>query len=401
MSKFDKVKSSAKEVQQKEAIKSNVAVSSINLMLKDLVLDPNNNEDTEHTEDLEYSIGRFGFRGAIEVTPFGCPDGKYMVISGHRRFKALERLGYNSVACLVYDFQKEEDIIDYNQCMNNATRDSAKDPLLWFKRYKTNRKTLLNQNPNMSETELDSEISKRFGLSVQQIGRLKALTNVIPTAIELAMDGKIGLYSLVPLAPLKEEQQNDLYNIFMDALEEFEKSESGETLTRQLVTNIVRAYNKGNGIKTWDEYKNSTSTQGGAGVTEEFMNTPTTEETEQATAEGNNEDNGNEEENTQSETAEDDLSDGDGGDSGNGEAKERKNARQIVGLIKKLDTALQDNFTFDTDEDSVVAIQTMGKLIEEMLNEMNNVALECTEGGWDAFMLAKKSVLDTISSIEA
>lgn len=404
MAKFDKVKSSAKEVQQKEAVKSNVAVTVVNLLLKDLILDPNNGEDISNTEDLEYSIGRFGFRGTIEVTPFGCPDGKYMIISGHRRFATLQKLGYESVACMVYDFKSENDISDYNQCMNNGTRDSAKDPMLWLRRYPNNRATLLAQNPKMSEAELDAEIAKRFGQSVQQIGRYKALCKVIPTALELAREGKVGIFSLVPLSPLKEEQQNEVYNILVDALTEQNKDGEGESLTRPLVADIVKAYNKGKGVKTWEEYKalkETPSTNGEAEATAfDGMNPPSeeaqTEENGNDVADTDNNSNGGSGADTEKE---DDLSDKDS-DGGDGEAKERKKAREIVGLIKKLDTALQESFTFDTDEDTIVAIGCMGKLVEELTNEMNNIAMECTDGGWDAFMKAKASIIDTLNSYE-
>lgn len=394
MAKFDKVKSSASEVAKKEAVKSSVPTVSMNILLENLILDPENGEDITNTADLEYSIKRFGFRGNIEVTDFGCENGKYMIISGHRRYATLKKLGYESVPCIVYQFESETDILDYNQCMNNANRDSARDPLMWIDRYINNRKVLLRQTPNMKEGALSEELAKRFSMSKQQIERYKALTKVLPTILELAREGYIGIFSLVPLAPLTEEQQNDIYGIFMDALEELRVEGENEVITRPVVNDIIKAY-KNDGVKTWDDYKAKRE------ATVE-VNEPSTDAVEESGFNGMNEP--VEAEESADGEAEESGSTGEAGngngaddfseDKGDGEAKEVKQGKAIMSLVTKLDTAIQENYVYADDESRIVAITSMGKLIESLINEMNNVALDCTDGGWDAFMVARKGIKD-------
>ena len=366
MGKFDKVSSSAKKVAKKEAVKSNVPTTSVNILLEDLSFDPNNAEDTSHTEDLEYSIKRFGFRGNIEVTDFGCKKGKYRILSGHRRYVALKNLGYESAPCLIYQFEREEEVLDYNQCMNNAARDSAKDPLLWINRFNTNRRVLLAENPKMKEGDITKELVARLGLSKPQIERIRSLTKVIPTALELAREGKVGIYSLVPLAPLKEADQNEIYNILMDALAE--QGDDEETLTRPLVRDIVNAYK--DGITSWEEYKESK---------EKLL-----KETRESVEEDDDE--------------EEDQNDNDNDDNDDnfGEAKEVRQGKAIIGICNKLELALHEPYTLHDDASKIASIRMMGKLVESLISSMNTMANDTTDGGWDTFMNARKGINDIL-----
>lgn len=393
MGKFDKVSSSAKKVAKKEAVKSNVPTTSVNILLEDLSFDPNNAEDTSHTEDLEYSIKRFGFRGNIEVTDFGCKKGKYRILSGHRRYVALKNLGYESAPCLIYQFEREEEVLDYNQCMNNAARDSAKDPLLWINRFNTNRRVLLAENPKMKEGDITKELVVRLGLSKPQIERIRSLTKVIPTALELAREGKVGIYSLVPLAPLKEADQNEIYNILMDALAE--QGDDEETLTRPLVRDIVNAYK--DGITSWEAYKESKATAtvqvSPAPVSEEY--TMTAEEEESAIQAL--QDVINETKAAVEEEDEDDVSQyDDDKDDTYGEAKEVRQGKAILGICNKLEMALHEPFALHDDASKITSIRLMGKLAESLISAMNTMANDTTDGGWDTFMNARKGINDIL-----
>ena len=73
-----------------------------------------NNEDVSHIDDLLESMRENGFTDPIEVTNYGCSNGRYMILSGHRRFKAWTTLhdGKQPVKCIVVDaskFKTEED----------------------------------------------------------------------------------------------------------------------------------------------------------------------------------------------------------------------------------------------------------------------------------------------------
>ena len=396
MGKFDKVSSSAKKVAKKEAVKSNVPTTSVNILLEDLSFDPNNAEDTSHTEDLEYSIKRFGFRGNIEVTDFGCKKGKYRILSGHRRYVALKNLGYESAPCLIYQFEREEEVLDYNQCMNNAARDSAKDPLLWINRFNTNRRVLLAENPKMKEGDITKELVARLGLSKPQIERIRSLTKVIPTALELAREGKVGIYSLVPLAPLKEADQNEIYNILMDALAE--QGDDEETLTRPLVRDIVNAYK--DGITSWEEYKESkekaTVQVIPAPVSDEYTMTAEEEEASvQALQELLKETRESVEDDDDEEEDQND-NDNDDNDDNFGEAKEVRQGKAIIGICNKLELALHEPYTLHDDASKIASIRMMGKLVESLISSMNTMANDTTDGGWDTFMNARKGINDIL-----
>ena len=53
------------------------------------------------TEDIEAKIKEVGFRGAIEV--YKKPDGRFEIITGHRRVAALRNLGKEFVNAIILD----------------------------------------------------------------------------------------------------------------------------------------------------------------------------------------------------------------------------------------------------------------------------------------------------------
>ena len=93
-----------------------------------------NGEDILDTADLEKSISEIGFTDPIEVTNFGCIEGEYTIVSGHRRRAAGVKCGMTSFPCIVKSFQSEDEVRNY-VLFANSQRDSSKDPLLYAKRY--------------------------------------------------------------------------------------------------------------------------------------------------------------------------------------------------------------------------------------------------------------------------
>lgn len=387
MAKFNNVKTNIGEVAQKEAMTAQKMVVE-KLLIADLIPDPENGEDVTVTEDLEDSIRAVGFIEPITVTQFGCEDGKYRIVSGHRRVEAMKKLGEVAISAFVEKFETEQQVVDARQRMNLATRDSAKDPLLYVRRFamfESNRK-------GWKKGDIAEAFAKATGMSKSTVERYRSMASVVDKIQHMVVDDLVGFSSVLPLAPLSEAEQNDIYNIFQDALND------GAELTRPLVKEIVDSYK--NGLTTWDEIKGAkaSANNGFAGA----MNEPIDEEEAGESVGGGDDENApHAEENEEEWNGE---AGGFAGGAGDGEddnssesdnpveQKEIKRGKAILATLNKLDSLISEQFTFEDDESSVVAVNAMMNLCANLIHEANNVAIECVDGGWEMFMAGRKVV---------
>lgn len=225
-------------VGKKAAEKAQVAVIQ-NISTLDLIDNPKNGEDIKHTEDLELSILQNGFTDPIEVTDFGMTSGKYMILSGHRRRAAGVKTGMVIFPALIRHFDNENDMINY-MLLSNSQRDSAKDPFLFSKRYKMHEQYLIDSGFKGNKRE---EIAKRLGLSVQQADRYNTMNKIIFPVWDMVCSEKVGMSSVLPMASHTETEQNEIYNIMLDAFKD------GVILTRDCMKKLIDGYREGK--KTW------------------------------------------------------------------------------------------------------------------------------------------------------
>ena len=193
MGKFDKAKSvqAVKEVAKASNEKANLITIKY-FKDEDLLDYPRNNEDIENTEDIEKSIEELGFTDPLEITDFGAPDGKYYIVSGHRRRCAGRKKGMKEFPCIVRRFKADEEVYNY-VLHSNAQRDSAKDPLLFAKRYKMHEEYLKEIGFKGSMAE---EVAKRLGLKKAQADRYKQMNKVILPIWDMVRDGMVGMSSI-------------------------------------------------------------------------------------------------------------------------------------------------------------------------------------------------------------
>ncbi|MDD3946247.1 MAG: ParB N-terminal domain-containing protein [Clostridia bacterium] len=206
----------------------------------DLVDYQHNHEDITDTADLENSIREIGFTDPIEVTSFGAEEGKYTIVSGHRRRAAGVKCGIKVFPCVVKNFSSANDVSNY-VLLANSQRDSAKDPLLFSKRYLMHEQYLKDAN---FEGNVREEIARRLGISVQQADRYAAMNKVIEPVAEMVREDMVGMSSVIPLASHTPEEQAEILSIM---------SGCDESLTRDTVKNIVDGYRDGK--RAWSEFE--------------------------------------------------------------------------------------------------------------------------------------------------
>ena len=234
-----KAVANAKKVEQEKA----QVVALQNISNDNLIDNPKNGEDISFTADLEESMKQNGFTDPMEVTDFGMDNGKYMILSGHRRRMAGVKVFGKEFffPCIVRHFDNAEQVQNYT-LMANAQRDSAKDPCLFCARYKLHEEYLESIGFKGSKRE---EIAKRLGISAQQADRYNNMNKIILPVWDMVRAEIVGISSVQPMAKHTKEEQLVIYNIMQSAVDK------GVNLSRDTVKKIVDGFRGGK--TTWEE----------------------------------------------------------------------------------------------------------------------------------------------------
>ena len=234
-----KAVANAKKVEQEKA----QVVALQNISNDNLIDNPKNGEDISFTADLEESMKQNGFTDPMEVTDFGMDNGKYMILSGHRRRMAGVKVFGKEFffTCIVRHFDNAEQVQNYT-LMANAQRDSAKDPCLFCARYKLHEEYLESIGFKGSKRE---EIAKRLGISAQQADRYNNMNKIILPVWDMVRAEIVGISSVQPMAKHTKEEQLVIYNIMQSAVDK------GVNLSRDTVKKIVDGFREGK--TTWEE----------------------------------------------------------------------------------------------------------------------------------------------------
>ena len=196
-------------------------------------------------------------------------DGRYEMISGHRRKRACEKLGMDKIRCEVVELSRDEATILMVESNFQRTTILPSEKAFAYKmrleamkkqiaRMKENQKKgmeyegepvgpqleraqeHLGRTYGLSEEEIlrlgtpdsrkhdtacpvgtqylkyrsDAELSKEVGESARQIQRYIRLTELIPELLEMVDEGKIAMRPAVELSYL-EHRQRDVYNLIL------------------------------------------------------------------------------------------------------------------------------------------------------------------------------------------
>ncbi|MCL2321841.1 MAG: ParB N-terminal domain-containing protein [Oscillospiraceae bacterium] len=237
---FSKAGSVFAEVARESSEKANV--QTIKMIQNENIIDyPNNREDINDTLDIENSIKQIGFSDPLEVTDFGMTNGKFMIVSGHRRRSAGVKTGMSLFPCIVKDFKSDNDVFNY-VLLSNSQRDSEKDPLLFANRYLLHEAYLDKIGFKGSKQE---EIAKRLGISTHHAARYAAVNRLISPIKDMIRDGDVGMSNVLPIAKHTPEEQVEILEILKECIS------SGKDLTRETVKTLVEGYRDGK--KTFNE----------------------------------------------------------------------------------------------------------------------------------------------------
>ena len=175
-------------------------------------------KDDESMEQLIHSIEMNGILNPIIARKK--EDGRYEVVSGHRRKHACSRLGISDIPVIVRELSRDEAVIEMVD--SNLQREYIL-PSEKARAYKMKmdamkrqgKRTDLTLSPVGTKLRTDEAIAQEAGESRNQIQRYIRLNELTPELIEFVDEGKIGLRPAVEISYLQEEEQRDLVD-FID-----------------------------------------------------------------------------------------------------------------------------------------------------------------------------------------
>ena len=164
--------------------------------------------ENEELDTLAESIAQHGILSPLIVRPMdGKPD-EYEIISGHRRVRAAEKAGLETVPAFIYAMDRDEAaimLVDSNLHRENVLpSEKAYAYKMKMEAMKHQGRTLDQVGPKLTAEEI-SETD-----SATQVKRYIRLTNLLQELLALVDEGRIALTPAVELSYLTLKEQYDL-----------------------------------------------------------------------------------------------------------------------------------------------------------------------------------------------
>ena len=172
--------------------------------------------DDEEMESLVESVKTRGILSPVLVRPM--PDGSYQMVSGHRRKRASELAGLDTVPCIVRELTDDEATILMVDSNLQRERVLPSERAFAYKMKldalnRQGQRTDLTSDPmgrKLIGVESAEIVGKDSGDSQTQVRRYIRLTNLIPPLLDLVDEGRIAFRPAVELSYLTEEEQASL-----------------------------------------------------------------------------------------------------------------------------------------------------------------------------------------------
>ena len=168
----------------------------------------------EDMEQLVESIKRNGVMTPATVRLK--EDGRYELISGHRRKKACELAGLETLKCEVKELTRDEAIIIMVESNLQRSTILPSEKAFAYKmrleamKRQAGRPPKENSSPVGTHLRSDAELAEKVGESRNQIQRYIRLTELVPEILQMVDERQIAFRPAVEISYLSEEQQYTL-----------------------------------------------------------------------------------------------------------------------------------------------------------------------------------------------
>ena len=179
-------------------------------------------------EDMDQLVQSVKDRGIIvPITLRRKEDGRYEIVSGHRRRKACELAGMESIRAEIKDLTRDEAIIlmvesnlQRSVILPSEKAFSYKMRLDAMRRMpgRPSKENLRPVGADLIGVRSDDLLADQSPDSSRQIQRYIRLTELIPTLLDVVDEGRIGMRPAVELSYLSKDEQSALADVmsYMD-----------------------------------------------------------------------------------------------------------------------------------------------------------------------------------------
>ena len=179
---------------------------------------PNHPFKVRLDEDMDQLVQSVKDRGVIvPITLRKKEDGRYEIVSGHRRKKACELAGFDTIRAEIRDLTRDEAIILMVESNLQRSIILPSEKAFSYKMRldamnRQGQRTDLTSDPlgPKSGDRSNQMLSDVVGDSTTQIKRYIRLTELIPTLLDIVDEGRIGMRPAVELSYLSKDEQSAL-----------------------------------------------------------------------------------------------------------------------------------------------------------------------------------------------
>lgn len=170
-------------------------------------------QDNEDMFDLVESIKEHGVLTPATIRKK--EDGRYEMLSGHRRMRACELAGLETIRCEVVEMDRDSACIFMVDSNLQRTEILPSEKAFSYKMRldamnRQGKRNDLTSTPVESKLRANEELGSQVGESREQIRRYIRLTELIPEILQMVDEKKIAMRPAVEISYLPEESQYDL-----------------------------------------------------------------------------------------------------------------------------------------------------------------------------------------------
>ena len=167
-------------------------------------------------EDMMQLVESVKERGVITpATVRQKENGRYELVSGHRRKRACELAGFETLRCEVVDLTRDEATILMVESNFQRSQILPSEKAFAYKMRleamnRQGQRTDLTSTPVVSKLRTNETLGNEVGESREQIRRYIRLTNLVPELLDLVDEGRMKMRPAVEISFLDEDCQRDL-----------------------------------------------------------------------------------------------------------------------------------------------------------------------------------------------
>ena len=164
-------------------------------------------------EDMDQLVASIKERGLITpITLRPKEDGRYEIVSGHRRKKACELAGLETVKAEVREMSRDEAIILMVDSNLQRSKILPSEKAFSYKMRleamnRQGERTDLTSTPVVSKSRSNEELGNMNGESREQVRRYIRLTELDPALLDMVDEGRIALRPAVEISYLQKDEQ--------------------------------------------------------------------------------------------------------------------------------------------------------------------------------------------------